>query len=174
MKKRIFLSLLILVFIWTLAVSVHAADPVLHWYCARNKEHRQPRLDANMQFIEEYNGCYVDRKHGDGCEDKVLYLTFDAGYENGNVARILDVLKQESVTGTFFVLEHLICKNTELLRRMAEEGHTVANHTASHKNITRYESKEALADYAVHPLHQEAKTHFTHLLDKRYCADYEV
>ena len=35
------------------------------------------------------------------------------------------------------------------------------------------DSREALEAYAVHPLHQEAKTHFFHLLDSRVAADYE-
>ena len=48
-----------------------------------------------MTFIENYNGYYVDKVHGDDSEEKVIYLTFDAGYENGNVERILNVLKTE-------------------------------------------------------------------------------
>ena len=71
-----------------------------------------------------------------------MYLTFDAGYETGNVAKILDAMKEEGVTGTFFVLGNLIEKNGDLIKRMAEEGHTVANHTFSHKNMTKVDSYE--------------------------------
>ena len=64
-----------------------------------------------------------------------MYLTFDAGYENGNIERILDVLKEKNVKGAFFVLSHLIEANTDLVKRMADEGHLVCNHTMSHKNM---------------------------------------
>ena len=66
----------------------------------------------------------------------MVYLTFDAGYENGNVSKILDVLKEENVPGTFFILQNLIRKNPELVKRMVEEGHLVGNHTAHHKNMS--------------------------------------
>ena len=113
-----------------------------NWYCVREKDHKQPKCDADMQYIEDYGGYYIDHSHGDGDEDKVVYLTFDAGYENGNVEKILDAMKAEGVTGTFFVLGNLIEKNGDLVKRMVEEGHTVANHTFSHKNMTKVASYE--------------------------------
>lgn len=39
---------------------------------------------------------------------------------------------------------------------------------------SEFEDRKSLEDYGVHPLHQEAKTHFFHLLDSRVAADYEV
>lgn len=39
---------------------------------------------------------------------------------------------------------------------------------------SEFESREALASYAQHPAHLEAKSHFWHYLDKRVCADFEV
>ncbi|MBO5415643.1 MAG: polysaccharide deacetylase family protein [Clostridia bacterium] len=106
------------------------------WYCTRNRDHRQPIADAQLRYVEDYGGYYIDKKHGDENEEKVVYLTFDAGYENGNVERILDIMKAENVKGAFFVLGNLISKNTSLVRRMAEEGHTVCNHTNRHKDMT--------------------------------------
>lgn len=144
MKKRKILAAICSVLIGIGALSVSAQDTAYGWYCKRNNEHRQPIMDAELRWIEEYDGYYVDHAHDDQTQEKVIYLTFDAGYENGNVAKILDILKKENVQGTFFVLKHLIENNTELVCRMAEEGHTVANHTASHKDITRFESKECL------------------------------
>ena len=84
-----------LIVISLLPISIFSQANTFSWYCVRNKEHRQPSLDANMQFIENYNGYFVDKKKADDSADKVIYLTFDAGYENGNVARILDVLAEE-------------------------------------------------------------------------------
>ena len=89
-----------------------------------------------LRFVEEYGGVYIDHAHGEGNEDKVVYLTFDAGYENGNVAKVLDVLHEKEVSGAFFVLKHLIAANKELILRMEAEGHTVCNHTATHADLS--------------------------------------
>lgn len=107
------------------------------WYCVRNKEHRQPEIDANMRFVEDYGGFYVDRSHSDEIEEKVIYLTFDAGYENGNVEKILDVLKEKQVGAAFFVLDNIILKNRDLVFRMIYEGHLVCNHTSKHLDVTK-------------------------------------
>ena len=118
----------------------------MNWYCVRNKQHKQPRADAPLSFVEKYDGYYVDRKHGDSDEEKVIYLTFDAGYENGNIEKILDVMKREKVAGAFFVLKNLVLQNTDLVKRMADEGHLVCNHTASHKDMTKCASFEEFKD----------------------------
>ena len=112
------------------------------WYVKREKDHRQPRLDTAQNMIGQYGGFYIDKAHGDDCEEKVIYLTFDAGYENGNVASILDTLQKEKVTAAFFILGHLIDAEPALVRRMQKEGHFVCNHTSSHKDVTRM-TKEA-------------------------------
>lgn len=109
----------------------------------RNRDHKQPHPDPTYSYIEKYDCYYVDKKHGDTAEDKVLYLTFDAGYENGNVEKILDVLHEEQVPGAFFVLSHLVADNTGLVRRMREEGHLVCNHTARHRDMTKCTDKAA-------------------------------
>ena len=106
------------------------------WYCARAKNHAQPVADPPLREVEQYGGCYIDHTHTDpNAEDKVIYLTFDAGYENGNVGRVLDALKAEGATGAFFILGNLPDKNPDLVRRMAAEGHLVCNHTYTHKNL---------------------------------------
>lgn len=112
------------------------------WYVVRNKEHKQPTLDANQRIIEKYGGYYLDKRYRDDNTDKVVYLTFDAGYENGNIEKILDTLKENEVCGAFFILENLINRNTELVMRMADEGHVVCNHTASHRDMTKVGSIE--------------------------------
>ena len=124
-----------------LTQSVFSAGESFSWYCKRNKEHTQMIADENMNFIEKYDGYYVDKKHGDSDKEKVVYLTFDAGYENGNVTKILDVLKEENVPGAFFILGHLIERNTDVVERMANEGHLVCNHTAHHHDMSRVSSK---------------------------------
>ena len=69
----------------------------------------------------------------------MIYLTFDAGYENGNIEKILDTMKKHNVNGAFFILENLITRNTDLVKRMSAEGHTVCNHTARHRDMTKAE-----------------------------------
>ena len=119
-------------------VAVYAADgQVYHWYCVRAKDHKQPVADALIGFVETCRGYYIDHRHSDpAAEDKVVYLTFDVGYENGNVAKVLDAMKEEGVTGAFFILGHVACQEPDLVRRMAEEGHLVCNHTYDHRIMT--------------------------------------
>ncbi len=136
MKKTIKLLCVLALCLALSATSVSSArDPnaAFSWYVRRQSDHRQPTVDANMQFIGDYNCRYIGR---DG--EKVLYLTFDAGYENGNIAKILDVLKEKDVPGAFFILKNLIERNGDLVCRMAAEGHTVANHTMRHRDMTKF------------------------------------
>ena len=99
-------------------------------------------FDERLSYVEKYGGYYIDKRHGDENAERVVYLTFDAGYENGNVERILDVMKAENVKGAFFILGNLISKNPELVRRMADEGHIVCNHTNRHRDMTTVRSVE--------------------------------
>ena len=110
-----------------------AADSAQNWYCKRQKNHERPSIEPQMSFVTKNGGIFL----GTNPEEKVIYLTFDAGYENGNVERILDVLKKHNAPGAFFVLDNLIRRNTDLVCRMANEGHLVCNHTAHHKDMTK-------------------------------------
>lgn len=116
------------------------------WYYPHRTDGMQPPIPAEMQYIENYGGYCIDKTHSSMAEgEKVIYLTFDAGYENGNVARILDVLKEKNVPAAFFILENLVKTNTELVCRMEREGHLVCNHTARHKDMTKMANKEAFS-----------------------------
>ena len=124
-----FIILIALLFI----IGAYASGEAYNWYCVHRKDHKQPMADPRFSFIDEYDCYYIDKTHDDGDNDKVVYLTFDVGYENGNVAKVLDVLKEEEVTGAFFILGNVIENNTDLVKRMLNEGHLVCNHTYSHK-----------------------------------------
>ena len=106
------------------------------WYVRRNGNLR-PDFPGDAETISEYGCYYVDTSLTDTSEEKRIYLTFDVGYENGNVSKILDVMREEGVVGAFFILENLITQNPELVRRMYNEGHLVCNHTAHHKDLSR-------------------------------------
>jgi len=101
------------------------------WYCMRTTGGKRPNIPAEMSYIEEHDGYWL------GKDEKVIYLTFDAGYENGNIEKILDTLREENVPGAFFILDNLVKQNTDLVKRMITEGHTVCNHTASHRDMTK-------------------------------------
>ncbi len=136
---KVCICILLLLF---LTVPISAKPDSYAWYCVRNHEHKQPRLDANVSFIENYNAYYVDKAHGDDCAEKVVYLTFDAGYENGNIEKILDAMKRQQVMGAFFVLSNLVIKNPDLIHRMDEDGHLICNHTSRHRDMSKCETKE--------------------------------
>lgn len=125
----------------------YAETQGMSWYCVHAKGHVQPRVDASFAFVEELDGYYIDHKHESQDDtDKVIYLTFDAGYENGNIEKILDVMRDECVCGAFFILSNLVIKNPELVKRMADEGHLVCNHTSNHKDMTKLTDQEVLAN----------------------------
>lgn len=137
MKINKFFSVIItVIFLATITLNVSAATQAYNWYCVHRNDHLQPSLDTSLAFIEQHDGYYIDKRHGDSCDSKKIYLTFDAGYENGNIERTLDILKEENVTAAFFVLGNLIERNTDLVNRMFNEGHLVCNHTFSHRSMT--------------------------------------
>ena len=143
MKTTIAIALTIILIFWFTLTAFGSAD-AQSWYCVRNKDHRQPVLGEDLSYVEGMGGYYIDHGHGDENTEKVVYLTFDAGYENGNVEKILDILKEKQVTAAFFVLENLVTKNTALVKRMADEGNLVCNHTAAHPDMT---TKKTLAEF---------------------------
>ncbi len=131
-KSKKFLAPLLALFITVFTVYAQGAN-AYNWYCKRAKDHARPAAESSLAFVFENGGAYI----GKDPEEKVIYLTFDAGYENGNIAKILDVLKAHNAHGAFFVLENIITRNTDLIKRMAAEGHLVCNHTARHKDMTK-------------------------------------
>jgi peptidoglycan-N-acetylmuramic acid deacetylase len=86
-------------------------------------------LDFNSVF-EKYDSYAIVEQ-----SDKVVYLTFDQGYENGYTSVILDTLKEKNVKATFFVLTDYVKRNPELVKRMIDEGHTVGNHSVHHYSM---------------------------------------
>lgn len=143
--KKVFLCA-ITVSLFSLSLSLGTfASTGQSWYCKRTSDHSQPPVGSDIAYVEECDGYYIDKKHSDQNDEKVVYLTFDAGYENGNVERILDTLANKDVKGAFFVLGHLIECNTQLVKRMQNEGHLVCNHTYSHKCMVG-KTKEEFAE----------------------------
>ncbi|MBQ7714577.1 MAG: polysaccharide deacetylase family protein [Clostridia bacterium] len=145
--KRICAALFAAVFISSLCVPVLSssrdASTPMNWYCRHVKNGETPVLDPQFAFIEKYDAVYLDKNANP--ENKTVYLTFDAGYENGNVGKILDILNEKNVKGAFFILENIAKKEPELVKRIAEGGHTICNHTAIHRDMTSVRTKEEFA-----------------------------
>ena len=108
-----------------------ATGGTANWGLSFQQEGAPPVGNATPQHLREKNAYYV----GDTTQ-KRLYLTFDAGYENGYTASILDTLKAQAVPAAFFVVGHYLESAPDLVRRMAAEGHIVANHTYSHPDMS--------------------------------------
>lgn len=96
-----------------------------------------PIANTTAEELAEYNAYYVEET-----DEKVLYLTFDAGFENGYMEAILDVLKKHQVPAAFFVVGNYIESEPELIKRMVKEGHIVGNHTFSHPDMTLLSEEE--------------------------------
>ena len=96
-----------------------------------------PVGNATEAELAGYNARYL----GDTTK-KVIYLTFDCGYENGYTEPILDALKRHNAPAAFFVVGNLIETAPDIVRRMAAEGHIVGNHTYHHPDMS------AIADEA--------------------------
>lgn len=98
------------------------------------KDGKPNDISVNNQKYFETNGykaLCLDTKS----TDKVLYLTFDCGYENGYTAKILDTLKEKQVTAAFFCTLPQVKENPEIIARMINEGHIVGNHSVTHPSF---------------------------------------
>lgn len=112
-----------------------------NWGLSFQEEGKPPVANATAEYLKKYDGYYAE-----DTEEKVLYLTFDAGYENGYTANILDVLKKHDVKAAFFLVGNYIETSPELVKRMVSEGHTVGNHTYSHPDMSAISTKESFRD----------------------------
>ena len=98
-----------------------------NWYFNPREDGKQPLPIQEANFFKDYDSYYVGNPN-----EKIIYLTFDSGYENGFTNHILDVLKKHNVPGNFFVVESYIKNNPDIIKRMEKEGHLVCNHSVSH------------------------------------------
>ena len=108
------------------------------WGLSFRTEGSPPIGPAGSDELRQYDAAYL----GDPT-DKVIYLTFDAGYENGSTAKILDTLKKHNIPAAFFLVGNYMEKNADLVRRMVDEGHIVGNHTMHHPDMSKLTDKAA-------------------------------
>ena len=122
----------LLTVVLALGVWLGSVLPTGSWGLSFRQEGAPPIGTAGADQLGRYDAAYL----GDTSE-KVLYLTFDAGYENGCTEQILDTLKKHNVKAAFFLVGNYIQRNADLVRRMVQEGHTVGNHTMHHPDMSK-------------------------------------
>lgn len=113
------------------ADSANLDNSLKRWGFRPNNTHTTPEVSSAVkEMLKKYSGYYV----GD-TSSKVVYLTFDEGYENGYTGKILDVLRDNDVKAAFFVTRPYIKTEKDLIKRMVNEGHLVCNHTSHHPSM---------------------------------------
>ena len=126
------------------------------WGIKRNNNNEQPDVGKkNQSVLEQNNGICLGNK-----EKKVIYLTFDEGYEAGYTSKILEVLKQNDVKATFFITAHYLNTQEQLVKQMLEEGHIVGNHTVNHKSMPSLSDEQVNTE--VMKLHQSIYEKFAY------------
>lgn len=133
MKNIIKLMLLCLLISSTLPATSHAYG----WGFKKGSNNEPPEVGKYGQILEENGGYYIDKSG-----DKVVYLTFDNGYEAGYTEQILDILKQEEVPATFFVTGHYVRSVPDIIKRIADDGHILGNHSNHHPDFTEITKEE--------------------------------
>lgn len=124
----------------SLPASTEATVPVAanNWGLSFQTEGQQPIGNASVSELAKHDAYFL----GDTSK-KVIYLTFDCGYENGNTSAILDALKKHNAPAAFFVVGNMIETAPDLIRRMTEEGHIVGNHTYHHPDMSKISNQTA-------------------------------
>jgi len=131
--KKIFITFLLFIFSVLFVNSVNAYG----FGFSKNNNHKQPYIGKYEEVIAGTDSYYVGSK-----DERNVYFTFDAGYDNGVLSKILDVLKEKNVQSTFFVTGDFLERESDLVLRIFNEGHIVGNHTYDHKNITKLNKEE--------------------------------
>lgn len=142
MGKRVISSLIVISFILTFFQyneTMHA-ESGYGWGFKKNSEHKIPDIGKYKDILEEFGAYYADDSG-----EKVLYLTFDNGYEEGYTDEVLNVLQKQKVPATFFLTGHYVKSQPDLVKRMVDEGHIIGNHSYHHPDFTVV-SKETMKE----------------------------
>lgn len=111
-----------------------------NWGLSFQQEGKPPVANATAEYLKQFDAYYAA-----DTQDKILYLTFDAGFENGNTPAILDALKKHNAPATFFLVGNYLDTSPDLVKRMVAEGHTVGNHTFHHPDMSKISTTESFA-----------------------------
>ena len=108
------------------------------WGLSFQEEGKRPAGNTSIDDLKQYNAYYAS-----DTDQKIIYLTFDAGYENGNTPAILDALKKHQAPAVFFVVGNFIKDNPDLIRRILADDHIIGNHTMTHPDLPQISSMDA-------------------------------
>ncbi len=132
----------------------YSAEPVI-WGPGNIKDHARPADPEKLQNkYSEMSGQWLLP------EQKTICLTFDEGYENGYTGQILDTLAEKKVKAIFFCTYDYVRDNPELVHRMINEGHVLANHSYSHYNMTEVDLETAEEEITL--MHDYVKENFNY------------
>jgi peptidoglycan-N-acetylmuramic acid deacetylase len=140
MRKKIVVTLVLAFLTFFIGGNSFEAASGFGWGYKKNENHEIPEVGKYRNMLEKYGAYYADHSG-----KKHIYLTFDNGYEEGYTDDILNVLKEEKVPATFFVTGHYVKSEPELVKRMADEGHIIGNHSYHHPDFTVL-SKKAMKE----------------------------
>lgn len=115
-----------------------ASGEITNWGLSFQQEGQPPVANATAEYLQQFGAMYCE-----STQEKRIYLTFDAGFENGNMPQILQALEKHNVKATFFLVGNFMEREPELLREMVEKGHTIGNHTYSHPDMSAISGKES-------------------------------
>jgi len=119
-------------------ISISASTEITNWGLSFQNKGKSPVGNATPDHLKKFNSYYVGNS-----DEKVIYLTFDAGYENGYTPSILDTLKKHDVKAAFFLVGNFMEKEPDLVKRIVEEGHIVGNHTYNHPDMSKISDMES-------------------------------
>lgn len=119
------------------AVSAIQSGSDGNWGLSFQEDGKPPVANATREELAKYNAYYAE-----DTQEKVLYLTFDCGFENGNTPLILDALKKHNAKATFFVVGNFLETSPDLVKRMVDEGHIVGNHSYHHPDMSQMSKEE--------------------------------
>lgn len=120
--------------------AVETSSQSSSWGLSFQEEGKRPVGNATVEELKQYDAYYAA-----DTEEKVIYLTFDCGYENGNMPAILTALKKHEVSAAFFVVGNFLTDQPELVKRMVAEGHTICNHTFTHPDMSKISTKDTFS-----------------------------
>lgn len=108
-----------------------------HWGFKKSSGGIPPSAGASLDAMLDKHGAIYKGNP----DEKIAYLTFDNGYENGYTETILDTLKREEAPATFFLTGHYLKSATPLVKRMIRDGHGIGNHSFGHPNMANLSDK---------------------------------
>lgn len=111
-----------------------------NWGLSFPQPGKPPVANASAEYLRQFNAFYAGP-----ADEKVIYLTFDAGYENGNTAPILDALKKHRAPAAFFLVGNYLQTSPDLVKRMVAEGHVVGNHTCRHPDMSKISTPQSFS-----------------------------